>query len=524
MKHNMPLALSMIQMIFAATSATAFLQIPAQNPATNLRTSTIPAPYTKGLLRSYSNDNDNDNDNNDRQIQSDLISLSLPTLATLSIDPLLSFTDTYFASYADSLQAFSVDNLASVATAAPAVNFVLFLFNGVLGTSVVPSVVSRERGSLLSSSSSSSSDLPPSNSAQLTLRISFQSGLIIALAALPILYLLPNPQITLLPQLLPILTVRALTLPFTFSLTTSLSILRGYLDTKTPFKVLAGLGVLNLTLSYALTHYFSSSISGGLAVISATCLCEILGSYLIYRNLLSASILPPSFPFSPAPKTDGVINSVVKRGTSSSFVRSFLLQSFILSIAYVTSHSSGDPAAISSHQVACLIWFLSSFAVDAIGSAAQTMVAEEIGREGDPKFTADKALQLGVKAGLMLSLLTGGFCYGLGGVEALTHGNAAVMEGVASVLPVVVLCQPLNGAVFVADGVLQGANEFDFEAKAMAVSVLLATAFIALAESQGWQGTTLQHVWEGLALLQVSRGAIALARIKGIGFVQSCFI
>ncbi|GMH56110.1 hypothetical protein TL16_g02060 [Triparma laevis f. inornata] len=492
---------------------------------------------------------------------STIINLALPTLATLSIDPLLSFTDTYFASYADTTitttNALLVDNLASVSTAAPAVNFVLFLFNGVLGTSVVPSVVARERGEIEAKYKSQSQSQiippPPSTSAQLTLKLAFQSGVVLALTSLPLLYLLSPSQN--LPQLLPILTVRALTLPFTFSLTTSLSILRGYLDTTTPFKVLTALGALNLLLSYALTHYFTN-ISGGLAVISATCFCEIVGTNErpLLRRLPKARRYfhpPPKLPTLP-PTSQSLLNSVVKRGTSSSFVRSFMLQSFILSSACVTSNFSENENAISSHQVACLIWFLSSFAVDAIGSAAQTLVAEEIGREGNPISKANVALELGVKAGGLLlvaatvfcygfdgvAALThndaeaGGlllvaatvFCYGFDGVAALTHNDAEVMEGVASVLPIVVLCQPLNGAVFVADGVLQGANEFDYEAKAMATSVAFAVTFIALAEGLGLDGTTLVHVWEGMAILQASRAITTLARIKGFGgIIKSCF-
>lgn len=162
--------------------------------------------------------------------------------------------------------------------------------------------------------------------------------------------------------------------------------------------------------------------------------------------------------------------------------------------------------------------------MDAIGSAAQTLVAEEIGREGNPISKADVALELGVKAGGLLLVAATVFCYGFDGVAALTHNNAEVMEGVASVLPIVVLCQPLNGAVFVADGVLQGANEFDYEAKAMATSVAVAVTFIALAEGLGLDGTTLVHVWEGMAILQASRAITTLARIKGFrGIIKSCF-
>ena len=63
---------------------------------------------------------------------------------------------------------------------------------------------------------------------------------LLPLLALPILaFIVPPPY-------LPFASLSILTFPLTFTLTTSLSILRGTLDTKTPAKVLAQTCITNL--------------------------------------------------------------------------------------------------------------------------------------------------------------------------------------------------------------------------------------------------------------------------------------
>ena len=45
-----------------------------------------------------------------------------------------------------------------------------------------------------------------------------------------------------------------------------------------------------------------------------------------------------------------------------------------------------------------------------------------------------------------------------------------VSRNMREILPLIVLAQPLNALVFAADGVLQGASEFPFQARAMVLS------------------------------------------------------
>jgi Na+-driven multidrug efflux pump len=91
--------------------------------------------------------------------------------------------------------------------------------------------------------------------------------------------------------------------------------------------------------------------------------------------------------------------------------------------------------------------------------------------------------------------------------------DPATRGALREILPLIVLAQPLNALVFAADGVLQGAAEFPFQARAMILSGLTAIGtFIALEHMMGPTTSTaattgtLVHVWWALIALQLMRG------------------
>jgi MATE family multidrug resistance protein len=78
-------------------------------------------------------------------------------------------------------------------------------------------------------------------------------------------------------------------------------------------------------------------------------------------------------------------------------------------------------------------------------------------------------------------------------------------DTVAALLDVylfVALLQPLNGLVFVGDGIYMGAEEFPYLAKAMTGTALVAAAVLGLVLPMGWG---LTGVWWGIATLMGGR-------------------
>ncbi len=423
-----------------------------------------------------------------------LVTLAAPTLITLSLDPLLSAADTNLSSFCDTTGS---GNLSTLSLSTPVINFSCFLFNGVFGTSVLPSLVARERGE------KGGGDVP-SASARSGIKIALSAGLVASAVLVPAALFTPAP--TLLtpspPSQLPaFLALRLGALPLTFLLTTTLSTLRAYQDTVTPLRVLLFVSGVNFLLTYGATHLLNMDAVG---VAAGTVIAEGLGAIGCLAVLRNRGIIGDGV------DEGGFGAGAIARSSSASFIRSLLLQAYLLSSAVVVSTGTD---LIGSHQVCFLLWIFASFLCDSIGSAAQSLIGEKVGEGESAEDVASVSLKLGGAAGVLL----GGaiYCFdAFGGVNYLVEGASdEVVDGTRRVLPLVALCQPVNGVVFAADGVLQGAGLFTYEAKAMAASVLAGAATVATLAGLG-HGDLLEDVWIGLVAVQAVRMVGTVHKIR----------
>lgn len=208
--------------------------------------------------------------------------------------------------------------------------------------------------------------------------------------------------------------------------------------------------------------------------------------------------------------------------SSSVFLRTLVLQ-ISLSAAAAMAARGGvgdyavDGAAASSmaaHQIGIQLWLLGSFFCDSLAAASQGLVADALGRN-DPRGVRDVSntvfrysLVLGLSLASLLQI--GEWTNWI--FELFTQDPSTRMA-MGEILPLIVLAQPLNALVFAADGVLQGASEFPFQAKSMAISGFTAvTTFVAL-EMGGNNVDTLVHVWTALIVLQLMRGLTSLYKL-----------
>ena len=105
-------------------------------------------------------------------------------------------------------------------------------------------------------------------------------------------------------------------------------------------------------------------------------------------------------------------------------------------------------------------------------------------------------------------------------IEFFTSDDVTRKE-LGKLLTIVILAQPLNSFVFAADGVLQGAGEFTYQAKSMAFSVISAFAMFALLEYSSFglellrwgDNDTLVNVWCALITLQAMRGITSFVKV-----------
>ena len=112
-------------------------------------------------------------------------------------------------------------------------------------------------------------------------------------------------------------------------------------------------------------------------------------------------------------------------------------------------------------------------------------------------------------------------------VPGLFTDDAALARAAAPSLTSVALLQPLNAAVFVGDGVLQGAADFEYLAVAMAAAATPALVSLSVvggataadvaagAGAAATSAAALEGVWRSMALLQLGRAATLSWRYWG---------
>jgi Na+-driven multidrug efflux pump len=200
--------------------------------------------------------------------------------------------------------------------------------------------------------------------------------------------------------------------------------------------------------------------------------------------------------------------------SSSIFLRTAVLQVTLSSAAAMAARSDGGAASVAAHQIAIQLWLLCSFMADALAAASQGLVADGLGRK-DQESVRDVSLKVFAYSLILGFALSIGLQIGDSTKFLLDFftNDRATQAYLSRILGIIILAQPLNSLVFAADGVLQGASEFTYQAKAMALSGATAwVSFLALQEVYG-SSDTLLHVWCALIMLQLMRGITSFVKI-----------
>jgi Na+-driven multidrug efflux pump len=166
-------------------------------------------------------------------------------------------------------------------------------------------------------------------------------------------------------------------------------------------------------------------------------------------------------------------------------VRTLALRAILLLTTWVAAGLGDVPLA--AYQVSATVWTFLAFALDALAIAAQALTGKALGA-GDvagARAATATMLRWGVLGGGALGLLV----VALHSVIPLAFtSDPSVRSALAAALVVVGLSQPLSGYVFVVDGVLIGAGDGRWLAKAMAVTFVL---YLPLAWAVHLRGDTL---------------------------------
>ncbi|MGH9116336.1 MAG: MATE family efflux transporter [Acidimicrobiales bacterium] len=277
--------------------------------------------------------------------------------------------------------------------------------------------------------------------------------------------------------------------------------LRGRQDTRTPLVVAVVSAGFNLALELVLIYGLGFGI--GASALS-TVLAQV-GAAAVYATGVVRAVRTFGISLRPHVASIGRLAAV---GVDL-LVRTMALR-VTISLSTAVAARIGT-AAVAAHEVAFAIWSLLALGLDAIAIAGQAMTGRRLGadRPDDARAAANRMIELGVGLGAGFGLLV---VLLRPVVPELFTDDPAVVALTGFLLWFVAAMQPVNAVVFVLDGVLIGAGDMRFLARAMAaataVFVVGAAAVLVLDLGVGW-------LWAAIGAWMFARLVALSARYVG---------
>jgi MATE family multidrug resistance protein len=406
--------------------------------------------------------------------------LALPALGGLAVDPLVSLVDTAF-----------VGQLGTVQLAALGINASLFAFTFIvfnfLAYGTTPRV-GRAYGA---------GDLKSAGRAVVE---AFTLAAIAGTAALVALQVFADPILRVMgatgelrEPALEYLRIRALAGPAVLFITAGRGTFRGFQNTTTPLRIIVVVNLINLVLDPLLIFGLGWGLTGAAtATVVAQWAGALLFAGLIFvRNREAFGIeahLPTLAELAPFLGVGGKL--LIRTG---SLVGTMTLATAVAARVGVIE--------VAAHQVASQMWMFMALAIDALAVAGQALVSKHVG-EGEASVArevSNRLLVLGVAFGFLLAAV---FWLVRPYLPGLFSDDPRAVQMVFDIFVFVALLQPLNGLVFVWDGIFMGAEDFGFLAVAMVVSAVIAAGLLLAVVPMGWG---LEGVWWAITALMATR-------------------
>ncbi|CAN5494845.1 MATE family efflux transporter [soil metagenome] len=414
--------------------------------------------------------------------------LAVPSLGALVAEPLYVLADT---AVVGRLGTVPLAGLA-VATSALLTGFALFVFLAYGTTAAVARLLGAGR------------EEEAARQAVQALWLAALLGSVVAVAANaaagPIIGLLGGEG-EVAQQALIYFRISLLGVPFQLLVFAGTGYLRGLQDTRTPLLVAVVAAVSNLVIELVLIP----GLGFGIGASALSTVIAQVGSAVVFAMLILRATSAKGAGLAPDWR---LIRRLAVVGWAL-LVRTLALRaSLTLGTAVAVRIGTVDVAA---HEIVFAIWSLLALALDALAIAGQALIGRFLGA-GDIRTAREvgqRMLVLGLAGGILL-----------GAAVLLVR---PVVPGVFSTDPPVValagflllwvaVLQPLNGIVFVLDGLLIGAGDMAFLAWAMlgaaAVFVTSAVGVLVLGLGIGW-------LWASIGLLMAVRAAALALRWRG---------
>ncbi len=306
---------------------------------------------------------------------------------------------------------------------------------------------------------------------------------------------------TAAPYAVTYLRISSLGIPAMLLVLAATGVLRGLQDTRTPLVVAVAGFAANLGLNAGLVYGAGLGVAGSAwgTVLAQTGMAAV---YLVVvvrgARRERASLRPDRAGIRASARAGGPL-----------LVRTLSLRAVLMLATAVAARLGDDQVA--AHQVTMTLFNFLAFALDAIAIAGQAIIGRFLGAGDVPsaKGATRRMVEWGVGSGLLLGLLA---------VLArplyipLFTPDPAVQAQLGTALLLLALSQPVAGLVFVLDGVLMGAGDGPYLARA-ALATLAVFTPVALAVPAS--GTGLAGLWWAMNLFMLVRAGFLVWRARG---------
>jgi len=417
----------------------------------------------------------------------EIFALALPAFATLVSEPLLVLADSAIIGH------LSTTSLAGLSVAANVLGLVVGL--SVFLAYGTTAMVARRLGA----GDQTGALAGGLDGMLLGLCIGVLAAITLALLAGPVTGLYqtgPDVQV----QATTYLRISACGLPGALVMLACTGVLRGLQDTRTPLFVAVVANLVNIGLNVTLVYGAGLGIAGSAL---GTALAQTgAGGFLCWKVIRASRAVGVRPRFHPRP----VLAAAREGGWL--LLRTVTLQLAITVTTVIASRLGST--ALAGHQITLGLWNLLALALDAIAIAAQAIVGRALGAGnlGQVRSRTRRMIIWGVVAGVVFGAA---LVLARPAVSWLFTPDPQVRHLLTTVIIVVAVIAPVNGIVFVLDGVLIGAGD----ARYLAVAGLIVVGCylpIAFAVHQHHAG--LVWIWAGYSCYMVARLVTLLVRYR----------
>ncbi|MCT2177830.1 MATE family efflux transporter [Brachybacterium muris] len=320
-----------------------------------------------------------------------------------------------------------------------------------------------------------------------------------------------GPSAEVLAEARTYLHISAFGLPAMLAVQAATGLVRGLQKAMIPL-VVAGIGAaVNVPLNWFLIFGLDLGIAGSaIGTIIAEWGMAIALLTVVARCARRNGV-------SPRPQLKQVASA--GRDSVPMFVRTLTLRVVLLVSTFVATDLGA--VQLAAHQLALTLFNLFALALDALAIAGQALVGKYLGASDTRTVRAvtSRLVSWGVGGGLVTAALLLAVSYL---APAVFTPDAAVQENLRAALWVLIIAQPIAGYVFVLDGVLMGAGDAPYLAKAGVITMLATmpgAAWVAFSDLPDiW---ALAGVWISCTLVFMIARAITLGlRVRGDAWMR----